>query len=919
MSFLGNLHISNQASLIESRNKLRELGLVLGVKPIHATRLAASGSELFRILLREFSDCEVQIEFASIGEPELRLSCPTSTASLGQLNDVFLVRETRSEASTTLAYKLTGVPIPDDKVLRRIEEILNRKNRDELMAEVQEQNLALARHQESLEQTVAERTQQLNEAMGVANDANKAKGDFLANMSHEIRTPMNAIIGLTELCLRTELNEQQRDYLDKVLNSGQALLGIINDILDFSKIEAGKLDIETIEFGLAGVLDNLVTVTSVKTQEKGLELIFDCDPEIPAVLIGDPLRLSQILINLTNNAVKFTSQGQVLLRLALQERSNEEVELHVSVQDTGIGMTQEQQSKLFQSFSQADASTTRHYGGTGLGLAISKQLVEMMGGEIGVTSTPDVGSTFYFTARFGIGVAADSPEATALPVPLEDCRVLVADDNQVARDIVAGYLEWLNISVDKAKSGQDALDMLANADPAYDVIILDWMMPDLTGLEVARTIRATAGDKLTCHIILSSAFSSGDVMNAPGGEFVDAFLPKPATVSMLQQALISVLAASTDTVPDLTYEKDQTGAKRLRPIRGARLLLVEDNEINQQVAKELLEQAGLNVDIANHGQEALQMLDDGIYACVLMDMQMPIMDGLTATRLIRKDQRFNDLPVLAMTANATKDDRARALESGMNDHIAKPIDPQQLFDSLIHWIPPNTLDDEDALPASSDLLQEVSRTGLKKVPDLPGFEVREGIERVGGSVEAYTRLVRKFAENQAGAVREIRSALDDGDHELAVRTAHSLKGAAGALGAVAVQEAAGRLEADLKARSNGATPAPDLIDPLASSLEQAVETINTNLGSPDQGAAGAGEPVAINSEMLERLADLHQQLEDYDSEAENTLNDLVTDLGNSPAAILLAPISRLVSNYDMEEAAIQLYAVMDKLQEMYVD
>jgi two-component system sensor histidine kinase/response regulator len=311
MTTLGNLRISNEAALIEGRNKLREVGLALGAKPIHAARLAAGGSELFRMLLRELPDCQVRIDLTNVGEAELRLTFPMSTASLGELADVFSLRKTQDGSSTVLACRLPGVQTPDDRVSSRIREILQRKNRDELMAEVQEQNLALARHQESLEQTVTERTQQLNEAMEAANEANKAKGDFLANMSHEIRTPMNAIIGLTELCLRTELSEKQRDYLDKVLNSGQALLGIINDILDFSKIEAGKLDIENIEFELAGVLENLSTVTSVKTQEKGLELIFDCDPEIPALLIGDPLRLGQILINLTNNAVKFTEGGDL--------------------------------------------------------------------------------------------------------------------------------------------------------------------------------------------------------------------------------------------------------------------------------------------------------------------------------------------------------------------------------------------------------------------------------------------------------------------------------------------------------------------------------------------------------------------------------------------------------------------------------
>ncbi len=398
---------------------------------------------------------------------------------------------------------------------------------------------------------------------------------------------------------------------------------------------------------------------------------------------------------------------------------------------------------------------------------------------------------------------------------------------------------------------------------------------------------------------------------------MDAFLPKPVTAPQLQQALASVLGAGAATARGASEKEDQTGAARLRSIRGAHLLLVEDNEINQQVAQELLEQAGLTVDIANHGQEALQMLEHGSYACVLMDMQMPIMDGLTATRLIRNDDQLKELPVLAMTANATTDDRARALESGMNDHIAKPINPRQLFDALIRWIPPIEQEDGDASHAVASSPEVAGPAETDEMPVLPGFEVGEGVRRVGGSVSAYTRVVRKFAENQAGAVDEIRAAIQAGDDELAVRTAHSLKGASGALGAVGVQEAAAALEANLKADPQNADP--ELIAALADSLARAVQTVEATLGSGAQVSAGAGKPAAITAELLARLAVLRQQLENFDSEAEDTLEGLLAELGSSSAAALLAPVGRLVSAYDMEEAAEELERVMAKLEEMRVD
>lgn len=724
-----------------------------------------------------------------------------------------------------------------------------------------------------------------------AEETTEAKSLFLANMSHEIRTPMNAIIGMAHLALKTELTLKQKDYIEKIHRAGMSLLGIINDILDFSKIEAGKLDIEEVEFDLDEVLSSVAVVTSEKAEQKELEYLFDLRPSVPTRLRGDPLRLGQVLINLVNNAIKFTQAGEIALQCDLLEQNEDQVRLRFEVRDTGLGMSQEQSSKLFRPFSQGDESTTRKFGGTGLGLSISKGMIELMGGAIHLESEQGKGTSVIFELPF---VCLPETKPHYHRELFDTMQVLIVDDHVMAAELLADKLRRYGVSCELSHSGQDAFKQILSRETeqgsGYDALFVDLHMPGMEGTELIRLLRSADLKRLP-KIVLVGATAREGLNYREEATVADAYLDKPFNASNVFDTLVNLFSyADSKHVSPLV----QTAFR----CHHLRILLVEDNPINQQIARELLESANIDVDIAQNGKIALECLQAHAvdhYQLVFMDVQMPEMDGHEATKRIRADSRYQSLPIIAMTAHALLIERERCLSSGMNAHLAKPINPRELFQIIETWCPQAVVESREMTVLSTENEQEHA-SPMKHV------SLRIGLSRTMGDRQLYFKLLRLFVQDQRSAFTQIVANLKQGDYASAERIAHTLKGVSGLIGAQ-IQEIAAQVEILVETRSDFGMMSSILATGEAL-LNETIEEIEDYLDHEHaltefEGLSTSGRTIS-SEEVISKLKHCYQLLSDYDGEAMEALSQASEELHIAFGPDVQKQIMRAASQYDFD-------------------
>ncbi|MBF0136168.1 MAG: response regulator [Magnetococcus sp. DMHC-1] len=741
----------------------------------------------------------------------------------------------------------------------------------------------------------------LEETLGVAESASRAKSEFIANTSHEIRTPMNAIIGFTELALKTDLSPRLTDYLSKVQRASHTLMGLIDDILDFSKMEAGKLELDPVAFDLQDMIDRLAELFSMQTSEKGIELVFYMPMATHRATFGDAQRLEQILINLIRNAIKFTEGGTIAVRMNLRDLEGEGVELTCQVQDTGIGIDQDRLPHLFLPFVQADGSTTRKYGGTGLGLTICKRLVELMHGHIHAESTPGVGSIFSFTIPLEWRPPLH-PEAPTMAQRFRGMRILAVDDNGATREMLRGILDSFGLEPVTVDSGEAAMTEFITAQAAgqpFPLILMDWRLTGENGIEIARKIWETQA-RMTpptarVKVIMLTAFGDDDTEQEAFASGIDAFIHKPVTRSQIMEAIQRVFGEQTpkrNRFAKVLAEEAETSKK----IGGARILLAEDNAVNQQVAREILERVGLFVEIANNGQEVLDLLEKNTYEAVLLDIQMPIMDGLETVRRMRADPRFRDLPVIAMTAHAMADDKRRCLEAGMTEHVAKPIRPERLYGLLGRLIGP------------VGALQPISPVADHEVdiPELPGLDSVDGLRRLGGNRTLYRRLLIRFREDHLHLLEKMSTALQENNLDEAARLAHATKGVAGNIGAKPLERAALELETALRKNQDPQVAGTAFAAHLTSLL-QALNTITETGDDDPEDAAFSDKINAIDrNRLVPLLQTLAQRLADYNFEAQDLVDALRPDFTDTPLSGLFGKMATQLGRYEFEKALATL-------------